>query len=381
MATGIEDIVGSGQAKATMPGQGSQDDGCEDVDLVQLTAAPANSDDLAYIFPMGLMTNAHVTPVDHQYYYWDEMQVPLERYPVYSPADGYVTQVSYLENDYIVRIEHSCDVYSVYIHLEHPSGPLSELNGLVTWERPQYVRIPVKAGETIALDGGTAGFDFSVHDERIVLPGFINPESYIAEAWKIHTVDPYDYFEESVRSRLLAKNIRQVEPLGGKIDHDIYGTLMGNWFVENTNGYMGITRAETPIRPNQQIGYWNTHLAIAPNPIDPTAIIVSFGWFEESCAQLAIREPHPLPINVSVEGGMVKYELWEWQYVHSDTGRPWDAFKRKMATDIEVRLGQQMRGVVLFQMLDDVHLKMEAFPGLQPTEVNSFTENALIYER
>ena len=52
-----------------------------------------------------------------------------------------------------------------------------------------------------------------------------------------------------------------------------------------------------------------------------------------------------------------------------------------MAKDIEVILGQQFRGVVLFKLIDDLHLKMEAFPGLEADSVSGFTENAVIYER
>ncbi|MFC1944113.1 hypothetical protein ACFLX5_01225 [Chloroflexota bacterium] len=167
---------------------------CEEREVVRLTAAPAASDDLAYIFPMGLMTGSHITPVDHQYYFWDDKQAPLDRYSVHSPADGYVVKVDYLENDYHVVIEHSCDIYSIFIHLERLTGPLEDLNDAVSWGKPQYARIPIKAGEAIALDGGTAGFDFSVHNNALILPGFINPSSYIVEPWKVHTVRPLRVF-------------------------------------------------------------------------------------------------------------------------------------------------------------------------------------------
>jgi hypothetical protein len=49
--------------------------------------------------------------------------------------------------------------------------------------------------------------------------------------------------------------------------------------------------------------------------------------------------------------------------------------------DIRLELGHGSRGVVLFQLLDDGHLKMEAFPGMTADEVSSFTENAKIYVR
>ena len=52
-----------------------------------------------------------------------------------------------------------------------------------------------------------------------------------------------------------------------------------------------------------------------------------------------------------------------------------------MATDIEAVIAHQMRGTVLFQLLDKMRLKVEAFPGLKAEEVTGFTENAEIYER
>ena len=362
------------------PGR-SGDSGKEAQTPDRFTASPANPDDIAHIFPMGLMTGAHVTPVDHQYYYWNELQVPLERYPVYSPADGYVINIQFLENDYIVFIEHSQYVQTEYIHLEKLTGPLAAFNGKVSWHKPLNVRVPVKAGEMIALDGGTNGFDFSVHDYSMQLTGFVNPDSYVAEPWKIHTADPYDYFVEPVLSWLLAKNVRQVKPLGGKIDFDIPGRLIGNWFVEGTNGYAGLRQPSGPIKPDQQVGYWNTHLAIAPDPIDPTAIIVSTGWFDGQTAQLAVMDIAPHPEEVSAETGLVKYELVDWQYVYGANNQPWTGINRKMQSDIRVKVYPHIRGVVIFSLLDDDHLKAEFFPGKTAEEVSSFTANARVYVR
>ncbi len=354
---------------------------CEGVGPVRLDAAPANPDQLAHIFHLGLMSGSHVTPVDHQYYYWNDLNVALERYPIYSPGDGYVVNIQFLENDYIVFIEHSCAVYTEFIHLEKLVGPLAEFEGQVSWGKPLYIRVLVRAGEIIAYDGGTNGFDFSVFDADVTLPGFINPASYQAEPWKIHTVDPYDYFDEPVRGQLLAKNVRQVEPLGGKIDHDIPGRLIGNWFVEGTNGYAGISNPSQPIKPDQQLGYWNTHLAIAPDPIDPSAVIISLGLFEGQTAQLAVVDPYPLPEDVTVETGLVKYILADWMYVHSTNGEQWFGVTRQAASDIAVQLGMQIRGTVLFQLLDDDHLMMETFPGIDQVEGLEFSEAAIIYER
>jgi hypothetical protein len=355
---------------------------CEGHGEVRFTAAPAEADDLSHIYPLGLMTGSHVTPVDHQYYYWTSLDVPVEQYTVHSPADGVVVEIAFQPPDYRLVIEHSCDVYTIWIHLEQLAGPLAWLDDAIPSGRPHYERIPGSAGELIAYDGGTNGFDFSVHDARVTLLGFVRPESYVVERWKIHTVDPYDYFDEPVRSHLLTKNVRQVEPLGGKIDHDIPGRLMGNWFVEGTNGYAGIAQQSAPAQPGRQAGYWSTHLAIAPDAIDPRAIIVSMPSFGDHRAQVAIGNLDPHPADVSVATGLVKYELVGWAYVRESTGDHWGATSWEATDDIVVEVyPHHVDGTVLLRLLEDHRLKFEAFPGLRSHEVSDFTDAARIYER
>jgi hypothetical protein len=355
---------------------------CQGSGEVRFTAAPADPANLSHIFPLGLMTGAHVTPVDHQYYYWLDMNVRGE-YTVHSPADGVVVEVSYMADDYRVVIEHSCDVFTIWIHLEELAGPLEHLNGMVLSSRPNFERVPVSAGEIISYDGGTAGFDFSVHDNRVILPGFVDPTSYVAEPWKVHTVDPYEYFDEPIRSQLLTKNVRQVEPLGGKLDYDIPGSLMGNWFVENTNGYAGnSTITGTVVAPDQQVGYWSTHLAIAPDPIDPRVLFISLGSYDGRTAQYAIGNLSPHPAAVTADTGLVKYELVGSQHVIASTGEPWHGINRRAYPDVVVDVyPNHVEGTVLLQLLDDERLKIEAFPGLRSEQVVAFTAEAKVYRR
>ncbi len=49
-------------------------------------------------------------------------------------------------------------------------------------------------------------------------------------------MDPFAYFEEPLRTHLLEKNLRAAEPRGGRVDFDIDGRLVGNWFLEGTKG-------------------------------------------------------------------------------------------------------------------------------------------------
>ena len=79
----------------------------------------------------------------------------------------------------------------------------------------------------IGYIGGHA-LDFGVYDWEVSLPGLINPEAYTSrEPWKIHTVDPFQYYPKEIRDELLSKMIRSVEPRAGKIDYDVDGTPSG----------------------------------------------------------------------------------------------------------------------------------------------------------
>src|SRR5205823_3302381 len=98
------------------------------------------------------------------------------------------------------------------------------------------------------LDLGTVNAD-------ITLPGFVVPEHYVAEPWKIHSMDALDYFDEPLRSQLAAMNRRKAAPRGGKIDFDIDRAAVGNWFLVGTKGYGGTGPGGGT--------YWTGHLALA----------------------------------------------------------------------------------------------------------------------
>ena len=201
--------------------------------------------DLEMITPQGRVSGNHVTPTDHQY--WQSVGVTYQtagsigrnaaepdRFKIFAPADGYIVHIEqFPDSDYRFIIEHSCTFYTIFIHVDKLSDKiLSEAQ--TEGGRFASSRIPVKAGEVIASIGYHS-FDFSVHDTQYTLKGLLIPEHYSTESWKIYTVDPFDYFEEPLKSQLKSKSLRTTEPVGGKIDYDIDGKLVGNWFVETTN--------------------------------------------------------------------------------------------------------------------------------------------------
>ncbi|MEW6161010.1 MAG: hypothetical protein AB1813_26570, partial [Verrucomicrobiota bacterium] len=172
---------------------------------MQFSHSPLRIEDIQKILPMGLMVGAHVTPSDHQYYVLKEMDSDRFRYDVFAPADGFVVMVQHRvamqgndgpkeRDDYRLVIEHSRTIWSYYDLLTRLDDAL-----LVHWGgkyprgQNQWVRIPVKAGQVIGKIGGRT-LDFAVVNSQSTLKGFVVPEHYAREPWKIHTVDPFDYF-------------------------------------------------------------------------------------------------------------------------------------------------------------------------------------------
>jgi len=354
--------------------------GCVGEGAVNFTSPPRRIEDIEIIQPMGLMIGGHVTPIDHQYYYsknW-KPEITLEDLKdVLAPADGVILSIQIMPEyfstknkdleDYRLILYHTCTFYSIYIHIYKLSPKIKEILGEIPYGENKEVKIPVKAGEVI---GRSTAFDFSVHDEETMLKGFIVPEHYEGEVWKIHTVDPFDYFVEPLRSQLLEKNTRSAEPLGGKIDYDVDGKLIGNWFQENTNGYRG----KNGPGPN----YWTGHFALAPDAIDPEHSIISFGNFKGEAKQFGIKTNSPNPSEVGSESGLIKYELVAYNY-KEPSGKFWD--HTKFVKNLKAENNNEVYGTVVLQLIEKRKLKLELFPDKKASEVQGFTDKALVYER
>ena len=226
---------------------------------------------------------------------------------------------------------------------------------------------------------GAQGIDFSVHDTRVTLEGLLIPEHYPGEAWKIHTVDPSDYFQEPVRSQLLEKNPRKTAPYGGKIDYDIKGRLVGNWFMEGTVDYGGGgSQEQSGFCGNRPCPYWNGHLAIAYDHIDPLQIRISIGAEtgipQNACyicqAVYGVKSNGPNPATIDAASGLVKYDLVAREFI-DNTGI------REPTRNAE----GQVLGVSLAQVVDDTTIKVEVVPGRDYSQVTGFSERARLYHR
>ncbi len=350
---------------------------CSGTEAGTLTELPMNLDDFAMIIPYGLVTDGHVTPIDHQYYSPTVFNSPRDTYPVFAMADARLVEIESRDTErgieYRMVFTMSC-TFLYYYDLVTSLAPDIKAEYDLKKNSQGYTRnidIPVTAGQEIGKIGGQT-LDFAVWDTTKPLAGFVNPVSYQTEQWKIYTADPLDYVTPEIRQQMINKYLRTVEPISGKIDYDIDGRLIGNWFLEGTNGYAGATG-------NTSGDYWAGHLSIAPEYIDPTAYIVSFGDYQGEVKQFSIPRGSTSPAEVSTATGLVKYGLRDWNYI-KENGTDWDRFTLAKNLKLE-NSGSQSHGCVLLQLLEDRKLKMEAFPGKKCSQVSGFTAAAKFYTR
>lgn len=343
---------------------------------VKLTTFPLRVEDISFINPMGMMASGHTTPNDHLYLIAKESKTKGHLYDVLAVADGQLVVIQWRPNpkggqpdptvfdravDLKVTIEHAATCWSYVDHLVELDPAIQKQVGQeLKAGQPFQTRIPVKAGQVIGKVAGQRTFDFALIDTTVTRKGFLAPEQFLKrDPWKLHTVDPFDYIEEPLRSKLLAFNPRKSKPVGGQIDYDIDGRLVGNWYRENTGGYAGL---------NKRIDYWVGHLTFAYHHVDPTQIIVSIGELDKRARQFQVRGNTPDPAKVSKDDGIVKYSLIAAQ-IDNRTGKPF----------ADVR--ERFYGVMLVQVLDNRKLRVEVFADKTTDQVKDFTKAAWTYER
>jgi len=350
---------------------------------VNFSQSPMRIEDVSYLLPYGLLAGAHVTPIDHMYFEPLDRTLGRDVYEVRAVQDGVIYNLQprdinvdtgqAKQREWRMDIAHSC-TFTSYFDLLTSIDPALEAE----WNKTQGGRagpwkgIPIKAGQLVGRIGAQT-LDFGVYDYEVTLPEFIVPSHYDRETWKLHTVDPFPYFPKDVRDALLSKMLRQAEPRAGKIDFDVDGRLVGNWFQQGTNGYAGANPSK----------YWDGHLAMVPDALDPTQWRFSIGNFSGDARQFGVKGNGPDPRNVTVETGLIVYELTYYgYYVIGDPTRvglgPGGV---RPGDNIASRNEDQVLGVALLQMTGTRTLRCEVFPGKIAAEVAAFTAAVKTYER
>ena len=213
--------------------------------------------------------------------------------------------------------------------------------------------------------------DFGVYDWEIQLPGLINPDAYASrEPWKIHTVDPFQYFPDTTRNALLSKMIRKAEPRSGKIDYDV-GALSGNWFQQGTDWYNGINQRK----------YWEGHLSIDPHEIDPNLWRIGIGFLDVDDNNFILVGKHD-PVELLSISNPVSYELKRHGiYISSQPEKNWWSDPYSENDVYGVRFSYEFVGTILLDLQSDGLLKVEFFQGKSSEEIIRFTENYRLYTR
>ena len=354
---------------------------CDGTGPVMFTNSPMRIEDIKNLIPYGLVIGGHVTPVDHMYFEPADRSLGRDVYEVRAIQDGLIFQISsrdFTENneakliEWRVDIAHTCTFVS-YLDLLTSLTPEIEKEYLKTkgGRTGPWDGIFVKAGQLIGYIGAQT-LDFGVYDYEIELPGLINPAAYAErEPWKIHTVDPFQYFPTEIRDALLRKMIRDVEPRAGKIDYDVDGTISGNWFQQGTDGYNGINQRK----------YWEGHLSIAPHEIDPTLWRIGVGYLETSDNHFIISgDQDPLEVNIS--SGPIVYELRRYFVnIPAEPDKKWWEDPYDEEDVYGVKIIPENVGSVLVELQEDRLLRVEVFLGIAKENVSGFTDDARLYER
>ena len=336
---------------------------------------------LSSIHPLGQTINGHVTPTDHQYYI-PTQEAKQTGVTLRAPADGVVFAINTIDAGledprateqnrirYGIAMAFSCNEAMT---LGYMSSVAPALQPYISPDNTvaKHIEIPVKVGDEIGRF--QYGMDVWLIDTSARLPGFIDAADYRDEPWKFYAQSLADYFEPSLRSAYDAKSLRTVPPLGGKIDYDQPGRLVGNWFKQGSlPDYF------------HQPDYWQSELAIFYDNIDPATVRVMIGQYaDERPANegFGVEGNGPDPRTISVASGLVRYQLFTYGYAdetgqvnqNSDfltAGHSWKAVKR------------DDWGVALFQLTDERTLKAEFFPGQAPEQVKDFDKQAIFYTR
>ena len=370
---------------------------------IKFTSPVIPLDQIAPIIPYGAMIGGHVTPIDHAYlglkplYKATASRTESDYVSVTAPADGTITELSSLGSptSHRVVIRHGCNVVSVYMVLNRPSGVLASYAAELASKGSVNVNVAIKAGQEFGQQRDNA-LDFNVFDGTSWLSGFANPFSYTSQdQTKPYTANPLPFFTPAIQAAYQAQLQRATGNRMGKIDYDVIGAASGNWFLNGTIGYSGNLITTYQNATSLVIGgsvagkndYSWSHLAIAPEPVDTTKWIFSTGWWtnpdgDATQVMFNIADGQITPDKLTAASGLVAYQLVT--FVANDppgspTGGP--GYTIPHAVGYTVGAGT-VRGVVGLQVNTDGSLSVEINTSMtSASQFTGFTSAKRIYRR
>ena len=370
---------------------------------IKFTSPVIPLDQIAPIIPYGAMIGGHVTPIDHAYlgvkslYKAPASRTESDYISVTSPADGTITELSSLGSptSHRVVIRHGCNLISVYMVLNRPSGVLAPYAAELASKGSVNVNVAIKAGQEFGQQRDNA-LDFNVFDGTSWLSGFANPFSYTSQdQTKPYTANPLPFFTAAIQTAYQAQLQRATGNRIGKIDYDVIGAASGNWFLDGTIGYSGNLITTYKNATSLVIGgsvagkndYSWSHLAIAPEPVDTTKWIFSTGWWtnpdgDATQVMINIGDGQVTPDKLTAASGLVAYQLVT--FVANDppgspTGGPGYAIPHAVGYTVGAGI---VRGVVGLQVNTDGSLSVEINASMtSASQFTAFTGAKRTYHR
>lgn len=306
----------------------------------RLEICPLNLAEIRSIIPLGNLNprGGHIFPTDHIYLDYDHR----EGLPVRAAASGRVFAIrGQMRGDLKIEVQVN-ERFSYYV------GHVLPVKGL-------GVGSTVKGGEVIGCTSGRSLLDFGCVDSEVTLRGFVNPDRYPEST--LHCVSPLKLYDDPLRRQLHSKVLRDGTDKDGRIDCDIAGHLVGNWFLEGLS-VVDSSRGSPAI--------WAKQLAFAYDVHQPQARLVSIGGTIAPASLYGLSAVSPDPAEISVTSGLVRLLL-----TRPDPGQTTPPRGKAMSVP----------GVLLVQMFAPNRVKVEFFHDRTGEEVTGFTESARIYER
>ena len=296
----------------------------------RLRFSPLDIAAIRSISPLGNLNprGGHVFPTDH--IYLDYGRQP--GLPVFAPAEGVVLAI------------HGQSGHDFKIEVK-VNGRFSYYVAHVFVDKAVKLGGTVDGGQVLGVTSGSGSLDLGCIDADVTWPGFANPKRYPSPT--LHAVPPLKYYDEPLRSQLYEKVDRFADDKDGKIDCDLPGTLMGNWFLE------GLSVRESA---RGEPAVWTQQLAFIPDARRRGAIRISIGGTVAPAGVYQADDRSPDPATVTPSTGKA-------------------AFKVRWRESKETR-----EGVLLVQMLAGDRIKVQFFSEARPDSVE-FTSAASVYLR
>jgi hypothetical protein len=230
-------------ARTTFSGSGCT---VESDPTARFSASPTDLSQIASIVPAGSPSGGVIKP--HSYFHNKDVPGDLNvRVPVYAVADSVLTSVAYYDtsvgtSEYLIFFNVTCEISFKFDHISEVAAKIAAVAPTSPARSSQTTRTPAitfEAGELIGYSvgaGGRGAWDFGAYNTTHTNQ-FANQERYVLGMMgqSLHTVCPYDYFTEPLKSQMYALlGTHDQRVLSGvectTTQRDVLGAATGAWF-------------------------------------------------------------------------------------------------------------------------------------------------------